>query len=97
MATPILEMEGTLEEFSDRAGELAGRRMRFIVFPIDEPATEGLPIEGRSLSARELMKLPSVERNRILAAQAEQAEQLYRNNPELLDFEIWDDIIDETP
>lgn len=40
--------------------------------------------EGRAPTARELMRLPLAERNRILAAQAESAERLYRENPDLI-------------
>jgi hypothetical protein len=36
------------------------------------------------LSARELMRLPTEERRRILASQARQAETLYRQNPEMI-------------
>jgi hypothetical protein len=36
------------------------------------------------LSATDLMRLPPVERRRVLAAQARQAEALYRQNPELV-------------
>ena len=38
----------------------------------------------RVLSAPELMRLPSVERRRILAGQTRQAEALYRQNPEMV-------------
>jgi hypothetical protein len=37
-----------------------------------------------ALTATELMRLPSAERRRILAAQARQAEVLYRQNPEMV-------------
>ena len=36
------------------------------------------------LSAPELMRLPPAERRHILAAQARQAEALYRQNPEMV-------------
>lgn len=47
----------------------------------------------------ELMKLPLEERCRILAKAAAEAEDDYLNDPELTDFEAFDDgdLYDETP
>jgi len=39
--------------------------------------------DSPSLTATELMRLPRAERQRILSAQARQAEPLYRQNPEM--------------
>jgi hypothetical protein len=98
MATPILELEGTWEDLTQHAAKFVGRRLRFVVLPIDAPAVEGQALEKQPLSAKELLKLPLHERNRILEEQAKFAEALYRNNPELTDFETFeDDIYDETP
>ena len=51
------------------------------------------------LSARDLMKLPLAERNRILEERATRAEAYYRSDPALTDFEAFDehDLYDETP
>ena len=40
--------------------------------------------ESPSLSATELMRLPRAERQRILTSQARQADQVYRQNPDML-------------
>lgn len=55
--------------------------------------------EGRRYTARELLKLPREERERILAAQAEEAAEEYRTNPELTEFEAFgdDNLFDEYP
>ena len=45
----------------------------------------------RRLSASELMKQPRKERERILAASASRAQQVYRDNPGLTDFEAFGD------
>ena len=57
------------------------------------------PPEGRYLSAAELLKLPLEERDRILAAIAAEAEEEYRTNRELTDFEAFGegDLYDEYP
>ena len=39
---------------------------------------------GMAPSARELLRLPRAERNKILAAQAESAASLYRQNPDMI-------------
>jgi hypothetical protein len=41
------------------------------------------------LTASELRKLPLHERNAILASQAAEAERVYRDHPELMDFEAF--------
>jgi predicted DNA-binding antitoxin AbrB/MazE fold protein len=53
----------------------------------------------RRLSAREMLKLPEVERRRLLAASAALAEEEYRTNKDLTDFEAFgdNDLFDETP
>lgn len=45
------------------------------------------------------MRMPAEERRRILEAQAALAEPLYRNNPELTDFEAFgeEEFYDEAP
>lgn len=55
--------------------------------------------EGRTYTARELMRLPLEERNRILAEQAEQAAEEYHTNHNLTDFEAFgeDDLYDDYP
>ncbi len=55
--------------------------------------------EGRTYTATELMRLPFEERERILAEQAALAEEEYRTNPELTEFEAFgeDDLYDEYP
>ena len=55
--------------------------------------------ESHHYTARELMRLPLEERNRILAEQAEQAAEEYRTNPDLTDFEAFgeDDLYDDYP
>lgn len=44
------------------------------------------------LSASELRKLPRDEQEAILRVQAALAEELYRRNPELTDFEAFDEV-----
>jgi hypothetical protein len=53
----------------------------------------------RHYSARELMRLPLEERNRILAAAADVAAEEYATNPDLADFEAAgeDDLYDDYP
>ena len=46
----------------------------------------------RHWTAAELRRLPAAERDAILLAQAEIAEPIYRNNPELTAFEAFDDV-----
>ena len=95
MAVPITEIEGTWEEVSLRAAEFAGRRLRVIVLPPEESE----PSSERRWTAQELLKLPPSERDHILAAQAALAEQVYRSDPELTNFEAFgdEDFFDETP
>ena len=53
----------------------------------------------RRLTAIELLKLPREERDRILAAAAEDAADEYRTNPDLTELEAFgeDDLYDEYP
>jgi len=55
--------------------------------------------EGRQYTARELLRMPAAERERVLARMAEAAEEEYRTNPELSEFEAFgeDDLYDEYP
>ena len=55
--------------------------------------------EGQRYTARELMRMPRAERNRILAAAAREAEEEYHTNPKLAEFEAFgeDDFYDEYP
>jgi predicted DNA-binding antitoxin AbrB/MazE fold protein len=73
-----------------------GEHVHVAILKDSEPSNAGP--RGR-ISARELMKLPLDERNRILAEQASIAETHYRNDPDLTDFEVFDDhdLHDETP
>ena len=52
----------------------------------DSPTTVDLQ---KQWSPAELRKLPAAEREAILAAQAEHAEALYRNDTELTDFDAF--------
>jgi Zn-dependent peptidase ImmA (M78 family)/transcriptional regulator with XRE-family HTH domain len=54
---------------------------------------------GQRYSARDLMKMPREQRDRILAEAAEAAEAEYRDNPALSEFEAFgeDDLYDEYP
>ncbi len=63
--------------------------------PVPEPGSR----DNLYLSAVELMKLPSKERERILAAATTEAEADYRGDRGLTDFEAFgeDDLYDETP
>jgi hypothetical protein len=45
--------------------------------------------EPRQYTASELRKLPLHERNAILASTATEAERVYREHPELMDFEAF--------
>ncbi len=51
------------------------------------------------LTARELLRLPLEERNRILVEAAARAEKDYRTNPDLTGFDAYGqhDLHDETP
>lgn len=63
--------------------------------PIEVPEQ----LEGRQLSARELLKLPPEERDHFLAEAAAALEEEYRTNRALTDFEAFDedDLYDEHP
>jgi hypothetical protein len=50
------------------------------------------PLKGQRLSASELRKLPPDERAAILRVQADLAEELYRRDPGLTDFEAFDEV-----
>lgn len=66
---------------------------------VEAPAPEPESRDTLYLSAVELMKLPSKERERILAAAEVEAEADYRGDRGLTDFEAFgeDDLYDETP
>ena len=49
------------------------------------------PHTEKNWTAAELRKLPADQRDAILAAAAALAEDLYRNDPELTDFEAFDE------
>ena len=51
--------------------------------------SESSPLSGKTWTAAELRKLPAAERDAILEAAAAFAEEIYRNNPELTDFEAF--------
>lgn len=40
MATEIKELEGTWEEILEHADELAGKRVRLVVLPVDERSSD---------------------------------------------------------
>lgn len=48
-------------------------------------------VTEKNWTAGELRKLPADQRDAILAAAAALAEDLYRNDPELTDFEAFDE------
>ena len=56
------------------------------------------PLMGKTWTAAELRRLPAEQRDAILEAQAALAEEIYRNNPELTDFEAFgeDDLYGES-
>ena len=47
------------------------------------------PLTGKRWTAAELRKLPAPQRDAILAAAAALAEEIYRNDPQLTDFEAF--------
>ncbi len=57
-----------------------------------------VPVHGKKWTAAELRKLPAAERDAILEAAAAMAEEIYRTNPELTDFEAFgeDDLYGES-
>ena len=66
--------------------------------PLYQVRTENVVEQSVRLDPRELMKLPRDERRRILAQAAAEAEEEYRNNAELTDFDAFGDgdLHDET-
>jgi predicted DNA-binding antitoxin AbrB/MazE fold protein len=54
---------------------------------------------GSGFSARDLLRMPPIIRDEILARAAAQAEHEYRTDPDLTGFEAFgdDDLYDETP
>ena len=54
---------------------------------------------GKPLTARDLLRLPLDEQDRLLEEAAIKAEPYYRNDPDLTDFEAFGDkdFFDETP
>ncbi len=61
--------------------------------------TPPTPAQAGRMTARELMKLPREERNRILAQSAALAREVYATNKDLTDFEAFgdSDLFDEYP
>lgn len=51
--------------------------------------SESTHVTQKNLTATELRKLPAEERDAILAAAAALAEDIYRNDPQLTDFEAF--------
>ena len=47
------------------------------------------PVKGKTWTAAELRKLPAAERDAILEAAAAVAEEIYRTNEELTDFDAF--------
>ena len=71
-----------------------------VTIEVPETAEESPPTQPqRRLTAIELLQLPREERDRILAAAAEDAADEYRMNPELTEFEAFgeDDLYDDYP
>jgi hypothetical protein len=67
MAVPLLELEGTWEEIKERLPDLAGQKLRIVVFPAGERAadeTDAKPIDevlaeiAAEIPPEELAKLP---------------------------------------
>ncbi|MEX1027044.1 MAG: hypothetical protein WD049_03415 [Candidatus Paceibacterota bacterium] len=52
---------------------------------------ESSSLTEKNWTAAELRKLPADQRDAILAAAAALAEDLYRNDPQLTDFEAFDE------
>jgi hypothetical protein len=50
---------------------------------------DGSTLKGKAWTAWELRQLPAAERDAILEAAATLAEEIYRTNPELTDFEAF--------
>jgi hypothetical protein len=57
-----------------------------------------MALKGKKWTAKELRQLPADERDAVLKAAAALAEELYRNNPALTDFEAFgeDDLYGES-
>ena len=95
MAGQGLEYIGTWEEIALHASEFRGRKLHLVVLPAEGPVQEEqsapVTLSGRTPTARELLKLPLEERNRILSAQAAKAEVFYRTDPDLTDFEAFEE------
>lgn len=71
-----------------------------VTIEVPETTTENDQAQHqRHMSAIELLKLPREERDRILAAAAEDAAEEYRTNSELTEFEAFgeDDLYDDYP
>ncbi len=47
------------------------------------------PLNGKNWTAGELRKMPAEQRDAILEAAAALAEEIFRNNPQLTDFEAF--------
>jgi hypothetical protein len=67
MAVPLLELEGTWEEIKERLPDLAGQKLRIVVFPAAKRAvdeTDARPIDellagiAAEIPPEELAKLP---------------------------------------
>jgi hypothetical protein len=53
--------------------------------------TDSSPLPGKNWTAAELRKLPAEQRDAILAEAAALAEEIYRNHPQLTDFDAFDE------
>jgi hypothetical protein len=66
MAVPLLELEGTWEEIKERLPDLAGQKLRIVVFPAERAVdeTDAKPIDevlaeiAAEIPPEELAKLP---------------------------------------
>jgi hypothetical protein len=66
---------------------------------VEHPPTDGVnamnpdssSLLGKNWTAAELRKLPAEQRDAIMEAAAAVAEAIYRDNPELTDFEAFDE------
>jgi hypothetical protein len=52
-------------------------------------SSDSSPLAGKNWTAAELRKLPAQQRDAILEAAVALAEEIYRNDPQLTDFEAF--------
>ena len=93
---PVRLKQMTLRAFSER---LVAEGKALELCPGCITPAPPTPAQAGRMTARELMKLPREERNRILALASLEAEEEYRTNKELTEFEAFgeDDLYDDYP